>query len=244
MQPAPPEHTRGGAMFPVEGNRWILTLQGYSRDYPPADEAGFLEFVRSLRTPRIYDAVKDAEPLSPISVYRATENRLRHYERLPRTLGRFVAVGDAACAFNPVFAQGMTMAALAAMTLDEALREQRRRRSGLKGFSRVFRKKLAKVNAVPWMLATSEDLRARGCEGECPGRVTLLMQKYVDNVVRLSTHSPKARKPLLEVFNLLKPPSALFHPSIPLQMLAQHFKRTDKLESRTSQHDKLEDTAF
>jgi 2-polyprenyl-6-methoxyphenol hydroxylase-like FAD-dependent oxidoreductase len=237
IQPAPPDHTRGAALFPVEGNRWILTLQGYSRDYPPANEAGFMEFVRSLRMPQIYDAIKDAEPLSPIFVYRATENRLRHYERLSRMPERFVVIGDAACAFNPVFAQGMTMAALAAVTLEKALHDYHSGRKGLEGFSRVFQKQLAKVNAVPWMLATSEDFRARGCQGKRPNRLTLLMQRYVDHVVRLSTHSPKARQLLLEVFNLLKPPTALFHPSIMVQLAMRNFKPASHPQIITPQNE-------
>ncbi|HKP87230.1 MAG TPA: FAD-dependent monooxygenase, partial [Blastocatellia bacterium] len=121
IQAAPPEHTRGGIVFPIEGNRWMLTLIGLGRDYPPTDEAGFLEFARSLRTSALYDAIKDARPLTPIVSHRGTENRLRHYERLPRLPEGFVLVGDSVCAFNPVYGQGMTMAALGALTLSESL---------------------------------------------------------------------------------------------------------------------------
>jgi len=40
-----------------------------------------------LPTPTIYDAIKDAEAITPVYSYRGTENRLRHYERhLPTRL--------------------------------------------------------------------------------------------------------------------------------------------------------------
>ena len=144
LQAAPPEHTRGGIIFPIEGNRWMLTLIGLGRDYPPTDETGFLEFARSLRTSVLYEAIKDAEPLTPIFSHRGTENRLRHYERLSRLPEGFVMVGDSVCAFNPVYGQGMTMAALGALALKELLGNMPR--GNLKGFAGRFQKKLAKVN--------------------------------------------------------------------------------------------------
>ena len=226
VQPAPPDDNRGGVLFPVEGDRWILTLAGYGGDYPAADEGGFMEFVRSLRASTIYDAVKDAEPISEIYSYRATENRLRRYEKLSRMPDGFVVVGDAVCAFNPVYAQGMTAAALSARTLSECLAEQRKRWSDrwLSGFSLRFQKKLAKVNSAPWLLATSEDFRVRCVTGGTPHRTTRFMQRYVDHVVALSTENADVRNRLLRVFNLLKDPQTLFHPRIVVRVFRRVLK--------------------
>ncbi len=58
----PPDNRRGGVLYPVEGNRWVVTLGGIGRDYPPNDEAGFLGFARSLRNPMIYEALKMPNP--------------------------------------------------------------------------------------------------------------------------------------------------------------------------------------
>ena len=223
VQGAPPEGKRGGILFPVEGDRWLLTLIGAARDYPPGDEAGFLDFARSLRSPVIYDAIRDAEPLSPISSFRATENRLRQFERTARTPENFVAVGDSACAFNPVYGQGMTIAAMGAMALDETFREQKRRRPAGDpcGLARRFQKKLARVNSAPWMLATSEDYRYRETEGGRPTMVTRFMHGYMDRVVRLSTHDARVRRVLLENFHMLRRPGSLFSPFIVCRVLGQ-----------------------
>ena len=112
IQQAPPADPRGGLVSPVEGGRWLVSLVGGDGDYPPTDETGFFDFARSLRSPALYEAIAGAEPLTPIAGQRATENRLRHYDRLGHFPEGVVAVGDAVCAFNPVYGQGMTVAAL------------------------------------------------------------------------------------------------------------------------------------
>lgn len=223
VQAAPPEGKRGGILFPVEGDRWLLTLIGAARDYPPTDEAGFLEYARSLRSPFIYEAVRDAEPLSTIKSFRATENRLRQFERTGRAPENFVAVGDSACAFNPVYGQGMTIAAMGAMALDTTLREHKRTRpvANLDGLARSFQKRLAKVNAAPWMLTTSEDFRYRETVGGKPNIVTRFMHAYMDRVIMLATHDARVRRRLLETFHMLRQPGSLFSPFIILRVLKQ-----------------------
>lgn len=217
IQPAPPEFTRGGVAFPLEGDRWMVTLAGLGGDYPPTDEAGFLAFARSLRSPALYESIKDAEPVSPIASCRATQNRRRHYERLRRFPERFVVLGDAACAFNPVYAQGMTMAAVGAELLDRCLRE----RPDLSGLPSRFHRKLARANRAAWMLATSEDLRVRGTVGGRLDVPTRLMHGYLDQIVALTTRDPGVRVRLLEVFHMLRSPAALFAPHVLARVIGQ-----------------------
>ena len=153
IQQAPPADPRGGVVSPVEGGLWLVSLIGGDGDYPPTDEAGFLDFARSLRSPALYEAIAEAEPLTPIVGQRATENRLRHYDRLGRLPEGVVVVGDAVCAFNPVYGQGMTAAAIGAEVLDRWLRGESSRRSPGRG--RVFQHALAQATAAAWQLSTA-----------------------------------------------------------------------------------------
>jgi 2-polyprenyl-6-methoxyphenol hydroxylase-like FAD-dependent oxidoreductase len=223
VQVAPPEQKRGGVIFPVEDGRWMVTLGGGGKDYPPTDEAGFLEFSRSLPSPMLYEAIRSAEPLTPLVSHRATENRVRHYERLDRWPERFVVVGDAACAFNPVYGQGMTTAALGARTLGQFLAAARATTSGPRfgGLAKRFQKELARVNRTPWLLATGEDYRYRETEGEPPGWSMRLMHRYIDEIVRLSTKSAGVRLRFLQVFHMLKSPPSLFRPGLLARVLGQ-----------------------
>src|SRR5918997_7172543 len=215
VQATPPEVTRGGVLLPLEGDRWMVTLSGLGADYPPTDEEGFMDFARSLRTPLLYEAIKDAEPIGAISAYRDPANRRRHYEKLSRQPDNFLVTGDAACAFNPVYAQGMTTAALGAEALEECLHES----GDLTGLSKRFQKKLAKVNAASWLMATGEDFRVRGVEGGKATFATRLTHRYMDRVLALSLQDTSVRRTFLEVFNMLKAPTALFGPGIVLKVL-------------------------
>lgn len=118
----PPDDKRGGAIFPIQGGYWMVTLSGALRDYPPDDEAGLLAFARSLAQPDLYEAMKDAEPVTPIAVYKYSANKWRHYERTRSLPEGFIILGDAVCCFNPIYGQGMSVAALEAQALDRCLR--------------------------------------------------------------------------------------------------------------------------
>ncbi len=228
LQPAPPTTVRGGGLYPLEKNRWIVTLWGGDGDYPPTTEFGFLEFARSLPSPLLYKAISLATPLSPIYGYRATENRLRHYEQLDCWPEGFVLLGDAVCAFNPLYAQGMTVAALGALTLEQCLQEQRRHQpdGSLVGLAQRFQKQLAKVNAAPWRFAISTDYTYRSTVGGSPTWGMQLIQRYLAQIFLLSTKSVKIRKVLLDVLSFLQPPTALFHPRIIIRVIFQVFKQT------------------
>lgn len=212
VQAAPPDRKRGGILFRVEGNRWLVTLIGGGRDYPPGDEQGFLEFAESLPVPIIADAIRSAEPVTPIRTHRATENRLRHFDKASRLPENFLVLGDAACAFNPVYGQGMTIAALGVLTLRECLEEQKKLHGdgSLSGLAQRFQKRLAQVNKAPWLMATGEDYRYREAVGGSPGVMTRFMHWYMDRVLRIATRDVEVRSLLLQVFSMLLPPSALF----------------------------------
>jgi 2-polyprenyl-6-methoxyphenol hydroxylase-like FAD-dependent oxidoreductase len=226
LQPRPP-NTRGGVIFPVEGDRWIVTLGGIGGDYPPTDEAGFLDFTRSLPSPLLYESIQHAEPLSPIYGYRHTDNQRRHFEKLDRLPERFAAVGDAACAFNPVYGQGMTAAAMAALALRRSLTPGHGRRhtkpagADLTGFARRFQRQVAKVNAGAWLLATGEDLRYPTTDGPRPGPLAKLNYRYVDMVLRTANHNPHVQATFLNVLHLRHRPTALYRPGILLRTLTQ-----------------------
>lgn len=214
---------RGGVLYPIEGDRWLVTLAGAARDYPPLEDAEFLKFAETLGDPPLlYQAIKDAQPISPIVGYQRTDNRWRHYEHLERFPDNFVVLGDAVCAFNPVYGQGLTVAALDALTLQRCVKEQRGRTGNLhnlEGMALPFQRELVKNLETPWLMATNEDFRYPETQGAKPGRLTHLLHRYFDRVVVSSSKNVDLFRAFVLVSNLLKPPSMLFSPGIAAQAL-------------------------
>ncbi|MEX2208240.1 MAG: FAD-dependent monooxygenase [Myxococcota bacterium] len=219
-----PRHpdTRCGVLLPVEGERWMLTLVGWFGDHPAGDESGFLDFTASLAARELYDAVKDAEPVSEIALHRFPSNRRRHYERVADLPEGVVVLGDAACSFNPVYAQGMATGALGAQALGACLTEQRARvgAGDLTGFSAAFQRRLAQITDRPWLLAIGEDFRSPKAEGVRPAWMPALCW-YTARVHELTWRDRFAAQRFLEVMHLVRPPSALFHPRILLRALTR-----------------------
>lgn len=211
-QAAPPALRRTGLAFPIEEDRWIVTLAGGGRDYPPVDEAGFAAFAESLPNSGIRDVVASSEPLSSIYSHRGTQNRMRYYERAQMPAGLLVT-GDAACCFNPVYGQGMTTGAMGALILRDCLRHRRLNR---------FQRRLTRQMQAAWLFATSEDVRYPGAEGATLSLKIRLMQRYIDAVLQLSLRSTRIRACFLRVLHMLAPPALLFRPDIMLRVLFQH----------------------
>ena len=186
----PPKNKRTGVIYPVEGDRWVVVLSSVGQDSLPTDQASFLEFARSLQSPLLYEAIKDASALSPVQTYRRIENRRRHYEKLSRLPEGLMALGDAVCAVNPFYGQKMTVAALGALTLDTCLKRLTKPEVKLEGMSKQFQTELASTLETPWLIALSEDFRWSTSEGNQPGSMLRLMNQYINQVSKSAIDRP------------------------------------------------------
>jgi 2-polyprenyl-6-methoxyphenol hydroxylase-like FAD-dependent oxidoreductase len=212
----PERNPRSGYLFPVEGGRWVVGLIGACGLHATADDAGFTGFARSLRSPVLADALAAAEPVSDVRLHRGTSNRRWHLERMRTWPERFVVLGDAACAFDPVYGQGMSSAVLAAETLDACLRTQRSRRpeGDLTGLGRRYQRRLARVLADPWFFAVGEDLRFPGATGGTAGPLRRGLRRYVDRLETAAVHDPVVTDVYTRALGMLERPTAIFRPRL------------------------------
>jgi 2-polyprenyl-6-methoxyphenol hydroxylase-like FAD-dependent oxidoreductase len=218
----PPHMPRGGLIFPEENGVWVVMMAGANKDYPPTDEAGFDEFAQSLG-PEFYTAVRSAEPISKPIGYRGTDSRWRHYERLERWPDRFVVLGDAFCGFNPIYGQGMTVAAMSAM----ALADEIRRSSGqLDGVAKRAEIAFGKVTKGAWLLATGADLEWPETIGgeRSNGPAERFGRWYIDKVLSALADDQRVRLAFNDVNQLVKPVASLFAPEIMLRVLLHSVK--------------------
>lgn len=212
IQAAPPASTRGGALLPIEGRCTLLTLIGRGGDVPSTDDHGFTAFARSLRSAMIHDAVGALAPLTRPVSSRSTENRRRSYERVRDWPAGLVVVGDSAFAFNPVYGQGMSTAALGAAALGRLL-DDAGADAVCRGAGR-FQRRLARLCAGVWTLDTDLDLRGPGVVGPKAGRGVRVRQAYLAQLGRLAVERPEARLAFLEVLHMLRGPRSLLRPRI------------------------------
>jgi 2-polyprenyl-6-methoxyphenol hydroxylase-like FAD-dependent oxidoreductase len=210
--PAPPTLKRAGALFPIEDNRWIVTLIGWARDYPSTDPHEYDTFARTLARPEFAAALATSEPLGDIVPYRYPANRRRHYERLLRMPQRFLLVGDAVCSFNPAYGHGMTVSAMNAAALQAAL-IRRRATGSLEGFERDTQRAIAHAADIPWTLATSEDFRYAETVGARPPGVGLI-NWYIKQLHLRAANNTFATQRFYEVTHLLRPPFAMLDPRL------------------------------
>lgn len=234
ISPVPPHSRRSGAMSLIEGDRWMVTLLNMGQIYLPDDDDSFLEYALSLPQPDIYETIKEAEPLTPILIYRYSANRWRHYERMSSLPEGFVILGDALCSFNPAYGQGMTVAALESKALDTCLRHSRRGNSKQEnGAALRFQKTIAKAVVWPWQVATDVDrLYQETQERQTWGKN--LLNGYMQRINQLIATNPLVSDRFGEVMHLLKPPTVLFDPRIAWAVLKLELASRQQKSSSTT----------
>jgi 2-polyprenyl-6-methoxyphenol hydroxylase-like FAD-dependent oxidoreductase len=207
--PEAPFESRFGGMFPIEGDRWILTVGGWHGDFAGIDEASFNQFVKELPMPEFYDIISQSEPLSEVMTYKFPHSLRRHYEHLRSFPVGYLVAGDAVCSFNPVYGQGMTSASLQARLLDQILSE------GVveQKLALTFFKKVAKIIDIPWQMAVGEDFRYPATQGPKPFGIELI-NKYITLVHRATLRDQVVCDAFLRVMSLLEAPMSLFRPRI------------------------------
>jgi 2-polyprenyl-6-methoxyphenol hydroxylase-like FAD-dependent oxidoreductase len=215
INPMPHICHRAGGFFPIENNNWIVLLAGYTGEQVPNNEEGFLEFARSLPQPQVYEWLKNAEPLTPIHVYKMPASVRRQYEKLAKFPLGLLPIGDSICKFNPIYGQGMTVCALEAEVLDRCLRECQ----NLVQLQRQYFRAVGKTIDTPWNLTVSEDVQYLASE---PSKLPLdqLSQWYLKNLLAVCLINRDVCLEFFRVVHMVKQPTALFSPRVLLPVLA------------------------
>jgi 2-polyprenyl-6-methoxyphenol hydroxylase-like FAD-dependent oxidoreductase len=207
-----PQNPRGGALLALEDGRWIVTLAGILGDFPPTDPDGFMAFARSLRFPDIYQAIRDGEPLDDPVPFRFPASVRHRYERLDRFPDGFLVVGDAVCSFNPIYGQGMSVAAIEALALGRHLRR------GARPEPRRLLRDLARAVDVPWEIAAGGDLVFPGVHGHRTAK-TRLANAYLARLHAAAADDGRLAVAFAQVAGLVAPPRSLLRPAVVVRVL-------------------------
>ena len=214
----PPTKSRQALIYEEEQGIWMVMLAGVMGDYPPVEEGAFLAFAQSI-DPELYAAICAAEPISSIFGYRRTENRRRHYEDLARWPDRLIVVGDAVCGFNPIYGQGMTVAAITALSLGEALSKAPQ----LDGLAMRFQRQIPQLVAPAWLLATGADFEWIG-RPPSKNPLTRFTSWYLPQVLATMPQDRTVHQAFAAVQHLIKGPASLFAPNIVARVLYRRYR--------------------
>lgn len=202
----------GAAILAVEDDRWHVTLSGTLGVHPPTDPDAYLDYAAALPVPDVHELIRDAEPLTAPVRHRVPDSVRRRYEKLAAPPRGLLVTGDAVTSFNPVYAQGMSVAAQEAVVLRDYLRTTDT------VDPREFYRRIARVVDAAWGMSTAIDLRSPRVSGRrsWQGRI---FGAYVQRAQLATSRDPYVTRAVLRVLNLTRRPRSLLTPPVAARVL-------------------------
>lgn len=202
----PGKSLRGGLVAHEDGT-WMLTAGRLAIDTdPPTDFAGMIELVEESAPPHALAALRSAKPLSAVAVFRYTGAVWRRYDRMPRFPAGLLVVGDALCSLNPIHGQGITMAGLEAVALQEHLLQP-------DASPQRFFKDVAKHIGPTWAMNQATDRESSPAHGR-RSLMRSLRSWGMNQTMKAAENDIVLTERLLRVAHLVDPPSRLRDPAL------------------------------
>jgi 2-polyprenyl-6-methoxyphenol hydroxylase-like FAD-dependent oxidoreductase len=212
-----PGNSRGGGVAPLEDSLHIVTVGGILGDYPPVDPAGFDAFVASMCCPDVAKGLVGATPVDDPVPFRFPASVRQRYERLRRFPAGLLLIGDAVCSFNPIYGQGMTVAAMEAATLRDMLR------NGFPPEPHKYFRRIAKVIDAPWKINVGADLAFP----DVPGQRTIMVRminSYLPALHAAASTDHSLARAMIRVMGMVDQPEGLLRPDRLLRVLWAHLR--------------------
>jgi 2-polyprenyl-6-methoxyphenol hydroxylase-like FAD-dependent oxidoreductase len=209
---------RGGLLAPLEHGRWILSVGGRAGDAPPDEPEAFLDFVAGLRTPTMYEAIRGARRVGDVARYGFRESVWRHFETVEGWPRGLIPFGDSICRFNPVYGQGMSVAALEGVLLGRLLADHAAGADPVAGVTTAFLAGAPGVIQAPWDMSAIPDLIFPATRGERPANLAQIMA-YGMALGVLAGRDGAVHRLDAEVRALLKPPTVLLEPALAARVM-------------------------
>ena len=182
---------------------------GVLGDHPPTDPEGFARFAADLALTDIHKILQDSQPLDEPVAYRYPLSVRNRYDQLTRFPEGLAVLGDAVCTLNPIYGQGMTVAALEAAALRPHLAN---------GQTRDNLREVGRISGVAWAMALGADLSFPEVEGtRTPA--TRLLGRYIRRLQAGAEYDAQLGQAFLRVTSMVDPPSALLRPSVVMRAL-------------------------
>jgi 2-polyprenyl-6-methoxyphenol hydroxylase-like FAD-dependent oxidoreductase len=210
----------GVGLFRNENNNWLFTVFGMAGREPPTGLGEMLRFVQDFTPSHVGAAIRESEVLGEGAQYRMPATRWRRYDKMSRWPAGLLVIGDAICSLNPIYGQGMTVAALEAEILQQCLHR------GTDQLQRRYFRATAKPIGNAWQLATGADLSLPEIDGQRPVSLRIA-NEYVKPVQSAAASDAMVARRLARVIGLIDGPSRLLRPEVAARVAAASLKRRD-----------------
>ncbi len=201
-------------MFPIENGQWVVSVAGMHDDHPPTDPKGFRDYASSLPVSDVTRIIDDHDLVSAdIYTYPMPSNRRRRYEDLDRFPDGLIVIGDAIASFNPIYGQGMSVAALEALQLHHTLARDGEGPIALRFFERA-----QQVVDDAWNVAVGSDFQFSDTTGPKPFGTDLL-NRYIARLNRKAHTDGRLADAFNRVVIMEERPISLFRPGIMWRVL-------------------------
>lgn len=209
---ATPELPRPSVLIAQEADehgqaRWVAGVGGYTGDHVEPRLDAMLARAKAIGQNEIADLAEHGELMGPVIRYGFPHSQRRHYQRLRRFPQGYLVMGDALASFNPIYGQGMTVAACEALALREAMGKPDA------GLARRFFKAAARVIDNPWQVSVGGDLALPMVQGHRPAPVKLI-NAYLGRLQRVAVHDAVVAGAFQRVVHMLDQPPSLMAPRI------------------------------
>ncbi|MEU9735162.1 FAD-dependent monooxygenase [Streptomyces sp. NPDC048002] len=202
-----PDQVHAGGALPLEDGSHLVIVSGLRGDEPPTAEAEFEQYLKRLPHPLLHRWLQEAEPLSAPFGFRRTGNVRRRYDLPGAAPAGFLATGDALCTFNPIYGQGMAVAAMNALALRDSLTDRRRVPS-----TRRVQRALLTASRQAWDISAGADRAMPGATGNAVAGALADRAAgwYLGRVQERAPGDPVVGRAFRAVLTLSEPVGALF----------------------------------
>jgi 2-polyprenyl-6-methoxyphenol hydroxylase-like FAD-dependent oxidoreductase len=204
---------RAGYISAVENGLWIASAFARAEDVCPRDDEGFLEWVAGLSHPVIHERLRESDPVSPKKICRMLSSRWRHYETMRDFPKRLVPLGDSFVSLNPMYGQGMTLAAHQALALRNALASHSCSGTDRDRIADTYFESCTAINQIGWIVAETRDLTFDTTDGPRPADIEDRWALQ-HGLSRLAEQDPDVQRLLVRMTHFLDPPSVLMEPGL------------------------------
>ncbi|MEU2512510.1 FAD-dependent oxidoreductase [Streptomyces syringium] len=211
-----PHRPVGAYILPIEHHQVVVSLYSAKGHDPPTDD-DFEQAARGLHE-LCADILEPLHPLTHPVRYGHCANRMTHYDQAPWWPDGLIALGDAVCTLNPVYAQGITTAALQARILRNILAGDLGRH-----WTRRFQHLARRELAWPWLLATAADQewinQAHPGSNRRRGLPDRLANWYIARWRDHVPTSPYLYREFARMMHMLDGPASLVRPVLVIRIL-------------------------